>query len=236
MLFQIDTRIFGIFILQPIVLLIFIYIAIKILKRNRNLLTITLSAFYILSAAGFVVNIIFFMGTLLPVDLSLFMSILYFISSFLVIYSPIFLLIFLFLIKQQNFSSKSYFLLASFYGLGCLLILLIPEGIDIGIQSDWIPRYSWEFLRIFYIFFSLIIVIPTIYLLTKLLVSFQDKGLRKKFFIFMIGILCMLMSFYGLVLFNTWHDQTFRAIWNIFSSSIVIPAGFLIYNGIGQNL
>ena len=234
MLHQIDTRFFGIFIIQPIVILIFTYIAIRILKRNRNLLTITLSAFYILIAAGFIINIFFIMGTLLPVELALIPSILYFISSFLVIFSPIFLVIFLFLIKRQDFSSKSYILLTSFYGLGCLLILLIPGGIDV-IHTNWIPKYSWMFLIIFYIFFSLIIVIPTIYLLTKLLVSFQDKGLRKKFFIFMIGILSMIIIFYGLVLYNTWKNDTFREIWSIVSL-IVIPAGLLIYNGIGQNL
>ena len=234
MLHQMDTRIFGIFIIQPIVILIFIYIVIRILKRNRNLLTITLSAFYILSAAGFVVNIFFIMGILLFGDLTLILSILYYISSFLVIFSPIFLVVFLFLIKQQDFSSKSYILLTSFYGLGCLLILLlIPEGI--GFRGDWIPEYSWPFLIIFYIFFSLIIVIPTIYLLTKLLLTFQDRDLRKKFFIFLIGVISMLISIYGLVLFNTWYDQTFRVIWS-FVSLIVIPAGFLIYNGIGQNL
>ena len=235
MLHQIDTRIFGIFIIQPIVILFFIYIVIRILKRNRNLLTLTLSAFYILSAAGFIINIFFIMGTLLPVELSLILSLFYFISSFLVIFSPIFLVIFLFLIKRQDFSSKSYILLTSIYGLGCLLLLLMPEGIDIGIHTDWIPEYSWTFLIVFYIFFSLIILIPTIYLLTKLLMSFQDKDLRRKFFIFLIGIFSMLMSFYGLVLFNTWQDRTFRAIWSILSL-MVIPAGLLIYNGIGQNL
>ncbi|MHA1499672.1 MAG: hypothetical protein ACTSRT_19245 [Promethearchaeota archaeon] len=234
MLHQIDIlRIFGIFIIQPIVILIFIYIVIRILKRNRNLLTITLSAFYILSAAGFIVNIFFIMGTQLPGDLTLILFILYYISSFLVIFSPIFLVVFLFLIKQQDFSSKSYILLTSFYGLGCLLILLIPGGI--GFLSDWIPIYTWEFLIIFYIFFSLIIIIPTIYLLTKLLLTFQDRDLRKKFFIFLIGVISMLISIYGLVLFNTWHDPAFRAIWSVVSL-IVIPAGLLIYNGIGQNL
>ena len=235
MLHQIDTRIPGIFIVQPFIILFFIYIVIRILKRNRNLLTITLSAFYILCAMGFVVNIFFIIGTFLPVDLILILSILYFISSYLVILSPIFLVIFLFLIERPDFSSKSYILLTSFYGLGCLLILLIPEGIDVGIHTNWIPKYSWMFLIIFYIFFSLIIVIPTIYLLTKLLMSFQDRDLRKKFFIFLIGIFSMITIFYGLVLYNTWQDQTFRAIWSIVSL-MVIPAGLLIYNGIGQNL
>ena len=235
MLHQIETRIFLIFIIQPIVILFFIYIAIRILKRNRNLLTITLSAFYILSAAGFVANIFFIMGTLLPFEITSILYILYFISSFLVFFSQIFLVVFLFLIKRQDFSSKSYILLTSFYGLGCLLILLIPGGIKIGIQTNWIPIYHWIFSIIFYIFFSLIIVIPTIYLLTKLLMSFQDRDLRRKFFIFMIGIFSMLISFYGLVLYNTWQDQTFRTIWSIVSL-IVIPAGLLIYNGIGQNL
>jgi len=235
MLNQID-RVFGIFIIQPIVILFFIYIVIRILKRNRNLLTITLSTFYILSAAGFIINIFFLIGTLLPVDLTLILSILYYITSFLVIFSQIFLVIFLFLLKQQDFSSKSYILLTSFYGLGCLLILLIPGGIDLGIHTNWIPRYSWIVLIIFYIFFSLIIFIPTIYLLTKLFISFQDRDLRRKFFLFMIGIFSMLISVYGLVLYNTWHDPpTFRAIWSIISL-MVIPAGLLIYNGIGQNL
>ena len=234
MLNQID-RVFGIFIIQPIVILFFIYIVIRILKRNRNLLTITLSTFYILSAAGFIINIFFLIGTLLPVDLTLILSILYYITSFLVIFSQIFLVIFLFLLKQQDFSSKSYILLTSFYGLGCLLILLIPGGIDLGIHTNWIPRYSWIVLIIFYIFFSLIIFIPTIYLLTKLFISFQDRDLRRKFFLFMIGIFSMLISVYGIVLYNTWHDPTFRAIWSIISL-MVIPAGLLIYNGIGQNL
>ena len=126
MLHQSETRIFLIFIIQPIVILFFIYIAIRILKRNRNLLTITLSAFYILSAAGFVANIFFIMGTLLPVEITSILYILYFISSFLVFFSQIFLVVFLFLIKRQDFSSKSYILLTSFYGLGCLLILSIP--------------------------------------------------------------------------------------------------------------
>ncbi len=235
MLHQIDTRIFGIFIIQPIVIIFFIYIAIRILKRNKNLLTMTLGTFYILSATGFIVNIFFIMGTLFPADLTLILSILYFISSYLVIISPIFLVIFLFLIKQQDFSSKSYILLTSFYGLGCLLILLIPGGIDIGIHTNWIPKYNWMFLIIFYIFFSLIIVIPTIYLLTKILFKFEDRDLRKKLFIFLIGVISMLISIYGLVLYNTWQEPTFRAIWSVVSL-IVIPAGFLIYNGIGQNL
>jgi len=236
MLHQIDNRIFGIFIIQPIVVLFFIYIAIRILKRNRNLLTITLGAFYILTAMGLIINIFFIIGTLIPVDLSIILFILYFITFFLVIFAPIFLVIFLFLIKQQDFSSKSYIFLTSFYGLGCLLIILIPAGgIDIGIHTNWIPKYSWMFLIIFYIFFSLIIVIPTIYLLSKLLLSFQDRNLRKKFFIFMIGIFCMIFSVYGIVLYNTWDNRTFRAIWSIVSL-IVIPAGLLIYNGIGQNL
>jgi len=235
MLHQIDNRIFGIFIIQPIVVLFFIYIAIRILKRNKNLLTITLSAFYILSAAGFIINIFFIMGTLLAFEFSLILFSLYFISSFLVIFAQIFLVIFLFLIKRQDFSFKSYILLTSFYGLGSLLLLLTPGGIDIGIHTNWIPTYSWMFLILFYIFFSLIIMIPTIYLLSKLLMSFQDRDLRKKFFIFLIGIFSMLISIYGLVLYNTWHDPTFRAIWSVVSL-IVIPAGLLIYNGIGQNL
>ena len=235
MLHQIDTRIFGIFIIQPIVILFFIYIGLRILKRNKNLLTITLSTFYILCATGFIVNILFIIGTLLPVDLALILYILYYITIFLVIFSPIFLVVFLFLIKQQDFSSKSYILLTSFYGLGCLLILLIPGGIDIGIHTNWIPKFDWMFLIILYIFFSLIIMIPTIYLLTKLLISFQDRDLRRKFLIFMIGVISMIIIFYGIVLYNTWENDTYRIIWSIVSL-IVIPAGLLIYNGIGQNL
>jgi hypothetical protein len=121
------------------------------------------------------------------------------------------------------------------YGFGCFILLLIPNGITIGAATGWLPLFSWTFLISFYIYFTITMILPIFYLLLRIYFTFEDKSLKKKFIYFAIGILLILISIYGLVLYNTWQEPIFRTLWSIVSL-IVIPSGLLIYYGIGQNL
>jgi hypothetical protein len=181
-------------------------------------------------------NIVFLLITYLFNEPNLIVvGIVYFIASFSVIYSTIFLLLFLIHLQRESFSIISQLILLFFYGLISVILLIFPGGIDIGEHANWIPRYSLEFLILSYIYLTVAVIIPIFYFLIKIYSTFKDKPLKKKFIFFSLGIVFMLITIYGLVLYNTWQDPIFRTLWSVISL-IVIPSGLLIYYGIAQNL
>lgn len=132
-----------------------------------------------------------------------------------------------------NFWLKRQNLIILTYAIINLFVLSIPGSITFNVG---IPAYSWVFLIITYIIFTLGTVIPTIVFSIKLYNTFEDKTLKRKLKYFFIGVIGMCFAFYGLMLYNTWFDSIFRSIWTIVVFFIVIPSMFLIYYGIGQNL
>ena len=83
------SRLLFVFIIQPILIFAFSFVAYRILRRNRNKITITLSLFYILTAVGFTLNVIFLIMALFGSELLLY--IIYSFSSLFVIFPQIFL-------------------------------------------------------------------------------------------------------------------------------------------------
>ncbi|MFW9938439.1 MAG: hypothetical protein ACFFD5_12380, partial [Candidatus Thorarchaeota archaeon] len=87
-----------------------------------------------------------------------------------------------------------------------------------------------------------VLVKCSIFLSVKLYHTFTDKRLKKKFRLFLLGIIGMFSAFYGLILYNTSVLfeviilENFKSIWTVLVFCIVIPSGLLIYYGIGQNL
>jgi len=135
------------------------------------------------------------------------------------------------------YSIRKQFIIILIYGLANLILLLLPGGITINEQTSWTPLYSPQFFVISSLFFTLVIFIPSILLSLKLYHTFTDKGLKKKFRLFLIGIIGMFSAFYGLILYNTLTEPIiFKSIWTVLVFCIVIPSGLLIYYGIGQNL
>lgn len=238
LIFQIDPiRTALILTLQPILGLFFLYLAYKVLKRRTTRVSLTLSAFYILNGIATMINAI-----LIPLksnETSLIHNILYYINGFLVLYGFIFILIFLHnLLKFKSiFSFKNYLWVILFYAVFCIIVLTcIPESIIIDESTNWIPIYSWLFLIVIYSFFTIIITIPTITYSIRLYKKFEDPRLKTKLKRFIIGIVGMLIVFYGVTLYNTWHVFLFRTIWSILVFFITIPSAFLIFYGIGYNI
>lgn len=226
------TRFLSILITQSFIIFFFLYLAFKILKRNLNYNTLTLSFFYILPAIGFVLGVIF-----LPFSTTLAGYILYFIAAFLIIFGPVFLEIFILnLLKiEPNFKSKKHLIIIFTYAMIIFVILILPDGITINENTNWAPVFSWSFLIFLYITFTIMILIPSIILSIKLYKRLEDRNLRKKFRYFFLGVIGMYTLIYGLVLYNTWDNPIFKTIW-FFLSLVAVPSGILIYYGIGQNL
>jgi hypothetical protein len=76
---------------------------------------------------------------------------------------------------------------------------------------------------------------PFIFLFLKLYNGFEDDNLKKKLMYFFIGFCGVAFVTYGAVLYNTWDDPIFKAIW-IYLSFIVVLSGYLIYYGMGRGL
>jgi len=216
--------------MHSFILIIYSYLAFKILKRNFNRSSLILSAYYILPGLSFLLNLIY-----LPLSTTIAGYIIYFILAFLMLFGQIFIVIFIInlLYIDVNFWLKRQNLIISAYAIINLLVLIIPGLITF---NEGVPAYSWGFLTFIYIIFTLGTVIPTITFSIKLFNTFKDRTLKRKFKFFIIGVIGMCFAFYGLMLYNTWSDLIFRTIWSFLVFFIVIPSVLLIYYGIGQNL
>lgn len=226
-------RLLIIYISQTSLSIIFLYIAYKILRRNRNRLTIILSGFYISVASAFIINAI-----LVPLRVNPIVFILYFITIFLILFGQIFLVMFnLFLNKlETKIPIRHLMFYISIYAILIFSILLFPNGITLNEETDWRPVWSWSFLIIMIIFSACFIVIPFISLFIKAYRRFEDKSLKKKMRYFFIGFCGVIFSYFGGMFYVTWNDPLFRTIWYLVVLFILIPSCILIYYGIGSGL
>ncbi|MBD3199992.1 MAG: hypothetical protein GF316_08250 [Candidatus Lokiarchaeota archaeon] len=117
-----------------------------------------------------------------------------------------------------------------------MILTLIPGGIEIEHENNWVPIYSWNLLIATYLLISVFILAPSIYLSIKLFHYFEDKILKVKFVYFIIGVFLLYLALYGAILYNTWQDNSLRSIWPIFSMIFLLSSSLLIYYGIGQDL
>lgn len=234
MLFQNQdlSRILIISLGQPVVVIIFLFLAYKILKRKKNISTLILSSFYFFIAIAFLLNIIFIIFSLISFNLILFP--IYIAISYLILTAPINIIIFI-ISLLKDYTNKKYIQMYMGYIIVSILIFLVPGGIKIN-STTLRPEYSWTFFIVSYVYFSSFMSLPTIYLSFRLYYYFEDKTLKKKLSYFLIGIFSLYLVFYGSVLYNTWDFAIYRTIWGYFSITFLISSALLIYYGMGQNL
>jgi len=227
------TRFFLIFFVQLFIIVFYFFMGFKILKRNRNPTTLTISLYYFFIGTGCILNIV-----LIPVKENPLTFILYFMALYLILFSQTIIFVFIgkLLIINLIAKSKKTILLIFSYGFLVFLILSFPGGITINQDTDWTPVYSWLFLISLYIFHSVVFVIPTIVLLKKLYNKLEIKKLKTRLKYFSFGYVLGFFSQYGAALYNTWDNSTFKLIWSFLSFISVVTSGFLMYYGIVQNL
>lgn len=220
------ARILTIYLTQLIFSGIFLIIAYKILKRNRNRLTLTLSGFYFSLSIGFILNAVY-----LPLDNELLVSIIYIIAAYFVLLSPIFLVLFNINLLQAGKENllRKWALYIILYTFSLIFCLNIPGGITFFKDPNWRPKFALEFLIVLYFFITIFMLIPLIITSLKLYKGFEDVKLKKKLGYFFLGIFGFTFTFYGLVYYNYSDDLLFRSIWSVTTSVITLLCVGLIY-------
>ena len=226
------ARIVQIYVVQGIFALFFLYMAYKVLKRGTKRLNLYLGSFYLSTAIGGVLNMIYaniFNETIV--------YIMHFITYYLICFSLGFLMIFvLILIKPANqINLKIQILIVIIFGLLVLGLLFIPNGIIINVSTNWKPNWSWPFFIYSIIVCSSVAIIPTTYYSYQIYTKFENQYLKKKWKYFFVGVFAYFFLYYGTSLSNTLNDDIFRFIWSLISLPTLISL-YLIFHGVGRQL
>ena len=227
-------RLLVILIPQPLIAILFFFLAFKLIKRKNTRPILTLVSFYILIAFGFIFNAL--TQFLSQMGLEEVLYLFYFISSYLLLFSFIFIPLFIITILKTEIEFKKHYYISIvfIYAILCALLYLTPEGIVINENGS--VFYSPLFFFIVYLFFTLTIAIPTIIFSIRLHATFNDKNLKKKLRVFLFGIFQALVIIYGAVYFNTTLDPLYKSIWGVVVFCLLLSAGLCIYYGLGRNL
>jgi len=230
------TRIFTIYVIQGILCVSFVFLAYKILKRDRKRLNIIFAGFYISPAIGFIVNFIY--GPLTDETLVLTLN---FITNFALFYSIIFLVVFeLILLKSEKVitTTKQLIILILFgIALFSMIFFVFVEGIGVEMSApDWSPHWMLPFFLYLLIIESVFAVGPALYLSLKIYKKFEDEELRKKWKLFIIGFICVVVFMYGIFVSNLLDNSTFRLIMGATGIILAIMSGYLMYTGVGRQL
>ena len=227
-------RLFIVFVPQIFLLGMFSFLTFKILKRNANRNSYMLSGFYFTVSLGFAMNGIMVLITFYsPGE---FIVILYFLATYLIMLSFAFVIVFILsLLKLKYvFTLKKAFAIILTYGIAWLFLHLYPGGVIFS--ENWVPIYSFPLYIAANILFTLTFTIPVVYYSIRLRGTFTDAALKKKLSMFLIGITMLIVLVYGVLLYNTWQEPTFRTVWSFSAIGLLFSSGLLIYYGIGRDL
>ncbi|MBY8988569.1 MAG: hypothetical protein KGD61_08945 [Candidatus Lokiarchaeota archaeon] len=193
-----------------------------------------LSGFYFTVCFGLVMNVIaVLIAFFSPGD---FIVILYFLATYLSMFSFVFVIVFILtLLKlKDSFTLKKAFVIILAYGTVWLLLHLFPGGVTYS--ENWVPIYSSSLFIAANILFTFSFTIPVIYYSFRLRRLFKDANLKRKLSLFIFGITTLIIIVYGVLLYNTWQDPTFKTVWGVSVIVLLISSGLLIYYGIGRDL
>ncbi len=222
------------FVVHGIILASFLFIAYKVLKRNRNWLHVTLSGFFISSSTGFAFNMIF---VLLSADpYSKIVVTLYYFTMFFLLTGSFFLTLFVItLLKTEMVLSKQKQLLILFtYSVLLFTMVFIPNGVKIDSSTNWNPAYSIYYGYFLLAMFTAFSVIPQLVFAYKIYKSFESEYLIKRWKFFVIGIIFFYIISYGTVIYNILDIQAIRTIFSFISLGLTIMGAILIYYGVGK--
>jgi len=231
-------RAITVYVAQGFICLFFIFLAYKILKRDRKRLNIIFSGFYLSAAVGLLTN--FFYAPLDPLEFEPVILFMNFITNFGIFYSIIFLVIFdLILLKSEKVVTpiKQLVILITFgIAMFCMIFFVYVEGWGVEIDPDsWSPHW----MPAFFIYLLIIESIPTglfFYLSFQIYKKFEDEQLRKKWKFFIFGAVALIIFMYGIFISNFLNDPTFRLIMGAIGLILAIAGGYLMYNGVGRQL
>jgi len=186
------TRIITIYVAQGFICLFFLFLAFKILKRDRKRLNVIFSGFYISPAIGFIINFIY--APLTEVSVVLMLN---FLTNFFIFYSSIFIVVFnLILLKSEKaITKKKQLIILTLYGIAMFSMIgfLFFPGFGVTFNENWSPIWSVPFF-IYIVVIETIGIFPALYLSFQVYKKFEDEILKKKWKFFIFG-LCLILIF-----------------------------------------
>lgn len=228
------TRILTVFVAQGLVFAFFLFLAIKILKRDTKRLNIIFSGFYIFVIIGSFINFIYVFLTDIPTIL-----ILNFITNFCIFYSPIFLFVFnLILLKSEKvITTSKQLIILIVYGIAmfCMIIFLFTPTPGVTLNVTLSPVWSIEFF-IYVLIVESVLIIPLLYLSFQIYRKFEDANLKKKWKFFIFGLCTLIIFMYGIFVSNTLDEATFRMIILGIGVILGLAGAYLMYFGVGRQI
>ncbi|MFX0047185.1 MAG: hypothetical protein ACFE8G_03355 [Candidatus Hermodarchaeota archaeon] len=231
------TRVLTVYVAQGVILVVFLYLAIRILLRDRKRLNIIFAGLYISPSVGVIINFIYAPLT----DESIVLLLNYF-TNFGAIYAPIFIVVFdLILLKSEKIISTSKQLaILIVYGIAVLCMgffLLIPGfGVTINAGTLWTPVWSIPIFVYVVLILTCFATIPALYFSIKIYLKFEDEKLKKKWKFFIFGFIALMTFMYLIFLSNTLAEPTFRLILPGIGLVLDILGGLLMYYGVGKQI
>jgi len=200
------ARIFTVYGAQGILFAFFIFLAYKILKRDRKRLNLIFSMFYLSVAVGLLINFIY--APMEDAALELVVLLMNFLTNFFISFAVIFLVVFeLILLKSEKvvtFGKQLLVIVGYGAALFCMIFFLsiFTPGIGVTINqfTDWKPVWEIEFFIYVAIVVTLGSIIPTLYFAFKISKKFEDEVLKKKWKFFIIGVIALFIFMYGIYL------------------------------------
>ncbi|MFX1441828.1 MAG: hypothetical protein ACFFHV_00310 [Promethearchaeota archaeon] len=214
--------------------IVFIFLAYRVIKRNRTRISFIITGFYLSCGTGVIVDLVYIIITPLIEDLILLF--LYFITVFLLSMSLCFLNLFVMMLykSERIFTTQIQLLYLFFFSILILTLFLIPNAVAINESTGWRPKWSLVFTVLFLMICTFGAIIPTYYYSIKLYQKIENKDLRKRWLCFIIGISGYFFLCYGTSYF-CYFGHVNLIIWAIIAMPSLINL-YLIYYGIGRQM
>ncbi len=231
-------RAITVYVAQGFICFFFIFLAYKILKRDKKRLNVIFSGFYLSAAFGLLMNFIY--APLDPLEFEPVILFMNYITNFGIFYSSIFLVLFdLILLKSEKIITpiKQLVILIA-YGIAmfCMIFFVYVEGLGVEIDLEsWSPHWMLPF----FLYLLIIESIPTglfFYFSFQIYKKFEDVELRKKWKSFIFGTTAVIIFMYGIFISNFLNNSTFRLVMGAIGLILAITGGYLMYNGVGRQL
>ncbi len=239
MLLELSTfRFVQIFVVQLGLGLFFLYLGVKIIKRDKKKLNVLIFMFYLFIFISMLLNVIYATMSSMSDDYETAVNYLHFWTLFFSFMSFPFLLVFnLILYKSEKVFDlkKQLVVFLVLLAANISAIALVPDHLTMNTSTDWYPKYDSVYFLV-QIFLLSAAVIPMIYYAVKVMQKFKSPDVKQKFKSYVLGITTQTVAGYGILISNFIFNDTFRNIWTFVSLALVITTCITVYRGLAKQL
>ena len=227
-------RFFTIYVAQGFMCLFFLFLAFKILRRDRKRLNVIFSGFYLSSVIGFIINFIY-----APLTEGSVVLMLNFLTNFFIFYSSIFIVVFnLILLKSEKaITTRKQLIILIVYGIAMFSMIgfLFYPGYGVTFNENWSPIWSLPFF-LYLVAIETIGVIPALYLSFQIYKKFEDEVIKKKWKFFIFGLCSVIIFMYGIFISNNLNIPTFRTVIGVVGLVLALLGAYMMYYGVGRQI